>query len=147
MFDKSYSDNQKRLWSLVKRLRKKYEPITTLYADDNLKTTPILKAEALSFIHFLQRKIATPVISSQYPNMTDIILTTNGIQKLLQDLKPGKSVGPDNIPTWIVKVCVVQITPILPIIFTQTYDSGTLSNDWFTANIIPIYRNGIRVFL
>ena len=129
---------------LSQKLRKKYEPITTLYADDNLKTTPILKAEALSFIHFLQRKIATPVISSQYPNMTDIILTTNGIQKLLQDLKPGKSAGPDNIPTWILNVYVVQITPSLPVIFTQTYDSGTYPNQCFT---VPIYRNEITVFL
>ena len=53
--------------------------------------------------------------------MTDVIFTTNGIQKLLQDLKPGKSAGPDNIPTWILRVCAVQIAPILQIIFTQIY--------------------------
>ena len=45
LFDKSYTDNQKRFWSLVKGLRKNYEPVATLYADDDLITTPALKAE------------------------------------------------------------------------------------------------------
>ena len=42
-------DNQKRFWSLVKRLRKNFdEPVATLYADYNLKTTPVSKTEALN---------------------------------------------------------------------------------------------------
>ena len=57
-------------------------------------------------------------------------------------MKPGKAAGPDNIPTWILNVCAVQIAPILLIIFTQTYNSGTLPSDWLTAIIIPIYKKG-----
>ena len=30
LFDNSYTDNHKRFWSLVKRLRKNYEPVATL---------------------------------------------------------------------------------------------------------------------
>ena len=71
--------------------------------------------------------------------MPDVIFTTNGIQKL-EDLKPGKAAGSDNIPTWILKVCAVQIIPILQIMFTQTCNSGTLPSDWLTANIIPLYK-------
>ena len=61
--------------------------------------------------------------------MPEVIFTTNGIQKLLEDLKPGKAAGPDNIPTWTLKVCAVQIAPILQIVFTQTFSSGALPND------------------
>ena len=145
MFDNSYTDNQKRFWSLVKRLRKNYEPVATLYADNVLNTTPVSKAEALNeqfYSVFTREDNNTPVINSQFPYMSDIIFTTNGIQKLLQDLKPGKSAGPDNIPTWILKVCAIQIAPILQIIFTQTYNSGILPSDWLTANIIPVYKKG-----
>ena len=40
-------DNQKRFWSLVKRLRKNFDKaVVTLYADYNLKTTPVSKTEA-----------------------------------------------------------------------------------------------------
>ena len=51
--------------------------------------------------------------------MPEVIFTTNEIQKLLEDLKPGKAAGPDNIPTWILKVCAVQIALILQIMFTH----------------------------
>ena len=74
--------------------------------------------------------------------MPDVMFTTNRIQKLLEDLKLGKAAGSDNIPTWILKVCVVQIVPILQIIFTQTFNSGTVPSDWLTFNIIPIYKKG-----
>ena len=105
LFDNSYTSNQKRFWSLVKRLRKNYQPVATLHVNDELKTSSISKAEALNqqfYSVFTKEDSNIPFISSpQYPNMPNIVFTTNGIQKLLQDLKPGKSAGPDNIPTWI----------------------------------------------
>ena len=71
-----------------------------------------------------------------------ITFTTNGIEHLLKNLKPGKVAGPDDIPTWILKICAVQVAPILQVIFTQLPNSGTLPNDWLTANVIPIYKKG-----
>ena len=108
MFDNSYTDNHKRFWSLVKRLRKNYEPVATLYADDSLQTTPASKAEALNqqfYSVFTEEDNNTPIISSpQYSIMPEVIFTTNELQKLLEDLKSGKATEPDNIPTWILKV-------------------------------------------
>ena len=57
-------------------------------------------------------------------------------------MKAGKAAGPDNIPTRIMKVYAVQIALILQIMFTQTFNSGTLPSDWLTANIIPMYKKG-----
>ena len=69
--------------------------------------------------------------------------------KIIGRLEPGKAAGPDNIPryaAWILKVCAVHIAPILQIVFTQTFNSGTLPSqlDWLTANIIAT-RKGIKV--
>ena len=47
LFDNSYTHNQKRFWSLANRLRMNYEPVATLYADDDSKTTPVYKAVIL----------------------------------------------------------------------------------------------------
>ena len=111
MFDNSYTDNHKRFWSLLKRLRKNYEPFATLYADNDLQTTPVYKAEALNqqfYSVFTKEDNSTPIISSpQYPNMPEVTFTTNGIQKLLEDLKLAKAAGSDNILTWILKACAV----------------------------------------
>jgi len=49
--------------------------------------------------------------------MSNITFTTNGIERLL---KPGKAAGPDDIPTWILKICAVQVAPILQVIFPVT---------------------------
>ena len=74
--------------------------------------------------------------------MPEVIFTINTIQKLLENMKPGKAAGPDSILTWILKICAVQIALILQIMFTQTFNSGALPSDWLTANIIPIYKRG-----
>ena len=103
LFDNSYTDNQKRFWPLAERLRKNYKPVATLYADEDLKTTPVSKGDALYqqfYSVFTMEDNNTPIISSpQFPNIPDVIFTTNGIQKLLEDLKPGKAVELDSIPT------------------------------------------------
>ena len=62
--------------------------------------------------------------------------------KLLQKLKPGKSAGPDNIPTWILKEYALHIAPVLQVIYTQSYQTGILPTDWLTANIVPVYKKG-----
>ena len=66
--------------------------------------------------------------------MVNIEFTTQGIVKLLQELKPGKSAGPDNLPTRILKEYAIQKAPVIQVIFTQSYHSGVLPNDWLTAN-------------
>ena len=84
-----------------------------------------------------------PIMNSRpYPPMNNIVFSINGIQRLLQNLKPGKAAGLDSISTWILKLCSTQIAPILQIIFTQSPNHGILPKDWLTANIIPIYKKG-----
>ena len=53
-------------------------------------------------------------------------------------LKPGKAVGPDNIPIWILKICTEQIAPVLQV--------HNLPNDWLSANIIPVFKKGDKSF-
>ena len=79
--------------------------------------------------------------------MPEVIFTINTIQKLLENMKPGKAAGPDSILTWILKICAVQIALILQIMFTQTFNSGALPSDWLTANLFLYSREGIKVFL
>ena len=66
---------------------------------------------------------------------------TQGIVNLLQESKPGKSAGPDdNIPTRILKEYALLIAPVLQVIYTQPYQTGTLPNEWLTANIVPVLQ-------
>ena len=57
-----------------------------------------------------------------------------GIKKLLLGLNPGKAFGPDDIPIRILREAAHQIAPILKDIFTQSNETGTLPQDWLSAN-------------
>jgi len=62
-------------------------------------------------------------------------------------LDPSKSAGPDGIPTFVLKSCATEISPILQVIFTPSLNEGTLPNDWLKENITPITRQTIEAFL
>ena len=32
------------------------------------------------------------------------------------------------------------LAPVLQVIYTQSYRTGILPNDWLTANIVPVYK-------
>ena len=54
----------------------------------------------------------------------------------------SKSVGPNEIPTWILKEYAKLIAPILKVIYTESYQTSILPSDWLTANIVPVYKKG-----
>ena len=39
-------------------------------------------------------------------------------------------------------ICAEEIAPILTVLFTQSFDSGKLPNDWLAANITPVFKKG-----
>ena len=121
LFDNAHTNNNKRFWSLVKQLRKNHQSVATLCVKNELKTSSLSKADALNqqfYSVFTQENNYIPSVSfPKYPNMAKIDFTTQGIVKLLHELKPGKSAGPDNIPTWILKEYALHIAPVLQVIY------------------------------
>ena len=80
----------------------------------------------------------------QHPSMPDIKFDTEGIIKLLLDLNPGKTSGPDQIPIRILREAAHKIAPVLQIIFNQSFVTGILPQDWLSANVVVIYKKGNR---
>ena len=46
--------------------------------------------------------------------------------------------------SYIFKHCAFEIAPILRMLFTRSLNTGTLPEDWLTANITPVYKKGSR---
>jgi hypothetical protein len=82
--------------------------------------------------------------TSQNQSMPEITFGMEGILKLLTNLNPGKASGPDHIPIRILKEAAQQIAPVLQVIFAQSYQTGTLLQDWLSANVVAIYKKGNR---
>ena len=78
---------------------------------------------------------------------TIVAVPAGTLQHILNSLDINKESGPDNIPGRVLKICVPEIAPILAIIFTQSYESGKLPNDWLLANITPVFKKVTKVVL
>ena len=78
------------------------------------------------------------------PNLNQIIVTSLGVQKLLESLTVNKASGPHGVPTYIPRELSHELAPILASLFQQSLDQGQLPNDWIKANVVPIFKKGKR---
>ena len=75
----------------------------------------------------------------KYPNIENIAISIEGVEKLLDIINIHRASEPDKIPNIILKTCFKEISPALENIFQQNLDTGTFPNDWRNANINPIF--------
>ena len=78
------------------------------------------------------------------PDIDKLVITVNGVQKLLEDIQLKKATGPDKIPNKILQSCAGSLAPVFQKIFQKSVDTGVLPKDWLNANVIPIYKKGDR---
>ena len=76
----------------------------------------------------------------KYPNIEDITISIEGVEKLIDNINIHKASGPDKIPNIIPKTCSMEISPALANIFQQSLDTGTLPNYCRNTNISPIFK-------
>ena len=81
---------------------------------------------------------------SSTPVMPDITIIQEGVFKLLENLDPNKSSGPDEIPAKILKLAAKELAPALTKIFQSSLDTGKLPDSWLQANITPLFKKGDR---
>ncbi|MEW8547929.1 MAG: reverse transcriptase family protein, partial [Candidatus Thiodiazotropha sp.] len=74
--------------------------------------------------------------------LSDIIITEENIEKLINQLKPSKSQGPDNLHPKFLKETQSVIKKPLEIIFQKSIQEGKLPEVWKEANVTPIFKKG-----
>ena len=62
----------------------------------------------------------------QCPDIDQIVVSQDGVQKLLQDIKTEKATGPDSIPNLVLKECAKELSPAITCIFQASLDTGEL---------------------
>ena len=79
---------------------------------------------------------------SPYPAMKSINVSVKGVLKLLRNLNIHKASGPDDIPTFILKVAAEELAPILTVFFQMSLDAGEVPEEWRDARVVPIFKKG-----
>ena len=141
---------QKRFWNYIKSLRKDSTGVSPLKDNGRLFNSAKDKADILNRQYqsvFTHEDPDIPVPNPDgdpYPDMEQITVTDEGVRKLLQKSNPRKASGPDMVPARLLKECSEELSPILTIIFNKSLQTGTVPDDWKTANVSAIFKKGQR---
>ena len=85
-----------------------------------------------------------PLLDRSAPFMEDIVVTKEGVTKLLKGLNPSKALGPDELHPRALKELTTELGPIFAHLFQQSIDSGEIPKEWTLANISPLFKKGDR---
>ena len=76
--------------------------------------------------------------------MDDIVVSNEGVTKLLKGLKPSKALGPDELHPRVINEPATELGPIFAHLFQKYLDTGEIPKEWSLADICPLYKKGDR---
>ena len=145
-------NSMKRFWTFIKHKKLDGNTIPPLKSNGVLHSQSEEKANILNNQFQKAFSEKTEITNQEFktrcemqgnfPTMPDIFFTENGITKLLANLNPHKAAGLDNIMPRVLKELAIEISPILTLIFSKSYQSGEVPSIWRTAHVCPIYKKG-----
>lgn len=144
-----YGNNPKRFWSYVAS-KKKCPDISCFSIDgDAVNDTETI---ASAFNKYFSSKFdgmydpidLTSIDDSPPIHGTSPIsfnpFTVNEVLEVLQNLNTSKSPDPDEILPVFLKVCCVDLAPVLCTLFNAFISKGEVPTAWKDANVVPIYK-------
>ena len=142
--------NPQRFWNLVgsKMRSKSYPP--DMIMDNSPASTPLEKAELFNefFSSVFTRPTDTPTLpfitTHENPALANLHITEASVEKVLKELDSNKAVGPDGIPTIILKECRQSLVSSITRLFNESLSSGIFPDCWKSANICPVFKKGAR---
>ena len=76
--------------------------------------------------------------------MNDIVVSNEGVTKLLKGLNPSKALGPDELHPRVLKELATELGPVFAHLSQKSLDMGEIPKEWSLANICPLYKKGDR---
>ena len=146
--DCALKEKPKKFWSYIKSKKQNQIGIPPLNGNGKVLTDSTSKAEVLSNRRFQQIFTKEDLSSipsigcSVIPAMESVILNREGIINLLTNLDSKKAKGPDKLPTTLLKITASEIAEAVTFLFSQSYESGQLPNDWRNAHVVPGFKKG-----
>ena len=86
-----------------------------------------------------------PLLDKSAPFMEDIVVTKEGVTKLLKGLNPTKALEPDELHPRVLKELATELGPVFAHLFQQSIDSGEVPKEWTLANISSLFKKGDRL--
>ncbi len=144
------SKDPNALYKYIRKKRCNDNGVGPLKQDDgSVETDEIKKASLLNTCfakNFTRDNGTIPSIGQKVPDGVfldkSINFTPQKVREVILKLKNKKSRTPDGIPANFYKLTANQIAYPLSIVFTASFESGTLPSIWKVADVVPLYKKG-----
>ena len=142
-------ENSKSMWRLIKSRKCDPTGVAPLEKNGIIHNDRKSKADILNdqfcsvFTNENTSSMPKTGISS-FPSIKDIIVSYNGVLKLIRSLNPGKAAGPDGIPCRLLVMVAEQIAHPLTCLFQSSLNTGSIPQIWKHAHVAPIFKKGDR---
>ena len=83
-----------------------------------------------------------PLLDRSALFMDDIVVSKDGVTKLLKGLNPFKVLGPDELT--VLKELATELGPVSAHLFQQSFGTGGIPREWSLANICPLFKKSDR---
>ncbi|MES9905973.1 MAG: reverse transcriptase family protein [Sedimenticola sp.] len=102
--------------------------------------------DCFSSVFVKDREGANPNFEVKQPDheLVDIDITEEKITKIINQLKPSKSAGPDNFHPRLFKGTLDSIKKPLELLYKKSISEGEVPEAWKIANVTPIYKSGSK---
>ena len=137
----------KKFWSHVKSASKNTRIPETIYLKGRSSSDTKVKADMFNKFFFDQFSEGSNYdidICFQSDNNFDIDFNTDKVRDILRNLDCNKAQGPDNIHGVILKTCANSLALPHSILFQIIYNTGILPAEWKRANIVPVFKKGVK---
>ena len=111
---------------------------------NSLSQATILNNQFKSVFNDVEQGEIPRLYGPDYPDIADLYISIQGVEKLLHNICPTKAAGPDSISCCFLKECSGELAPILSQIFNQSLLEGVVPSDWRKANVAPVFKKGNR---
>ena len=81
-----------------------------------------------------------PLLDRSASFMEDIVVTKEGVTKLLKGLNSLKALGPDELHPRVLKELATELGPVFAHLFQQSIDKGEIPKEWSLANFCPLFK-------
>ena len=141
-----YSDRNiltKKFWSHVKSYKNSSRIPEVISYEGVTATDPLAKANM--FNKYFYKQFSEPSCYETDIDFTndstfDIDFSASRIKPLLDNLDINKAQGPDAISGAVLKNCSKTLAYPLSILFTLTFNTGYIPQEWKLANVVPVFK-------
>ena len=135
----------KKFWSHVKADSKSHRIPECVHRQGRYRSTPKEKCDLFNdffFDQFSEESNYGIPIDWSNDEAFDIEFCPSKIENLLKNINSNKAYGPDEIHGKILKNCSRSLSTPLSLLFSLSYNTGSIPKDWKIANIVPVHKKG-----